>query len=145
MLAGRAGVKRATVGATTFMARVCILATALRSGFSEAATVARASKLALRRLNVGPQPVAPKPMEQSPLVASLQRDLHALGDSDRNVRRKALEALTSKLLPPDRAAAPPHELQVCDAQLPPVCMHVCLGLCAHPYPCGGCSLHRRRA
>jgi dynein assembly factor 5 len=60
-------------------------------------------------------------MEQSPLVASLQRDCHALGDSDRNVRRKALEALTSKLLPPDQAAASPHELQVCDAQLPAVC------------------------
>ena len=64
--------------------------------------------------------MASKPMEQSPLVASLQRDLHALGDSDRHVRRNALEALTSKLLSPGQAAAPPHELQVCSEQLQPV-------------------------
>lgn len=58
-------------------------------------------------------------MEQSPLVASLQRELHALADSDRNVRRKALEALNSKLLP-GQAVPAPHELQVCGAQLPAV-------------------------
>ena len=44
MLAGRAGVKRATVGATTFMAMVCILETAGGAASVASARVSAPSK-----------------------------------------------------------------------------------------------------